>query len=155
MSWGRSAIPESEGRSRHVTRRRSDAGRERPPNRGISLETNFFEQDTMRASQSRVRMISCCVGVINGPSPFHRRRESMETTSRGRHVLRISVFFFTLCLAPAAWAQEASIIGQVTDDTGAVLPGVTIVATSPALQVQQVGGVSNERGEYRLTPLPL
>src|SRR5207237_4256229 len=55
----------------------------------------------------------------------------------------------------AAQAQEASIIGQVTDDTGAVLPGVTVTATSPALQVKQVVDVTNERGEYRLTPLPL
>ena len=79
----------------------------------------------------------------------------METSSRGRYVLRVSVFVFTLCLASAAWAQEASIIGQVTDDTGAVLPGVTIVATSPSLQVPQVTVVTDERGEYRLTPLPL
>jgi len=43
----------------------------------------------------------------------------------------------------------------VTDDTGAVLPGVTVTATSPALQVPQVTAVSNERGDYRLTPLPL
>ena len=80
----------------------------------------------------------------------------METISRGRYVLRISVFVIALCLAPVAvLAQEASIIGQVTDDTGAVLPGVTVVATSPSLQVPQVGVVTNERGEYRITPLPL
>ena len=80
----------------------------------------------------------------------------METTSRGRHVLRVSVFVVALSFAPlAVWAQEASIIGQVTDDTGAVLPGVTIVATSPSLQVPQVTVVTDERGEYRITPLPL
>ncbi len=68
----------------------------------------------------------------------------METFSRGRYVLRISVFVIALCLAPlAVLAQEASIIGQVTDDTGAVLPGVTVVATSPSLQVPQVGVVTN------------
>jgi len=32
--------------------------------------------------------------------------------------------------ASAAQAQEASIIGQVTDESGAVLPGVTVTATS-------------------------
>jgi hypothetical protein len=55
----------------------------------------------------------------------------------------------------AAQGQEAVIIGRVTDESGAVLPGVTVTATSPALQVQQVSDVTNERGEYRLTPLPL
>ena len=80
----------------------------------------------------------------------------MVTTSRGRYALRLSVFVVAACLAPlASQAQEASIIGQVADDTGAVLPGVTVVATSPALQVKQVTDVTNERGEYRLTPLPL
>src|SRR5215216_6215255 len=80
----------------------------------------------------------------------------MDTNSRGRHLLRIFVGSTFLCLAPlAASAQEASIIGQVTDDTGAVLPGVAVVATSPALQVKQVESVTNDRGEYRLTPLPL
>ena len=73
----------------------------------------------------------------------------METFSRGRYVLRISVFVIALCLAPVAvLAQEASIIGQVTDDTGAVLPGVTVVATSPSLQVPQVGVVTNERRHF-------
>src|SRR5918995_7435079 len=55
----------------------------------------------------------------------------------------------------AGQGLEASIIGQVTDESGAVLPGVTVTATSPALQVRQTIDVSNERGEYRLTPLPL
>ena len=38
----------------------------------------------------------------------------------------------------AAAQSTASIIGQVTDQSGAVLPGVTVTATSPALQVPQV-----------------
>jgi len=57
--------------------------------------------------------------------------------------------------AIARQGQDASIIGQVTDESGAVLPGVTVTATSPALQVSQVTDVTNERGEYRLTPLPI
>jgi len=47
----------------------------------------------------------------------------------------------------AGWTQEASIIGQVTDAPRAVLPGVTLTATSPALQVKQVVDVTNESGE--------
>src|SRR5262247_4817319 len=80
----------------------------------------------------------------------------MESNSRGRHLLRTFLAATFLCLAPlAASAQEASIIGQVTDATGAVLPGVTVTATSPALQVKEVIDVTNEQGEYRLTPLPI
>lgn len=51
--------------------------------------------------------------------------------------------------------QEASIVGQVTDESGAILPGVTVTATSPALQLPQVIAVTDERGDYRLTPLPI
>jgi len=54
-----------------------------------------------------------------------------------------------------SYAQEAVILGRVTDDTGAVLPGVTVTATSPALQVPQVLGTTDERGEYRLASLPI
>ena len=58
--------------------------------------------------------------------------------------------------SPAAGQDTgASIIGQVTDQSGAVLPGVTVTASSPALQVPQMTSVTNERGEYRLAPLPV
>src|SRR5262245_60119612 len=50
---------------------------------------------------------------------------------------------------------SASIIGQVKDESGAVLPGVTVTAVSPALQVPSVTMVTDAQGEYRLTPLPL
>ena len=49
----------------------------------------------------------------------------------------------------------ATINGQVTDESGGVLPGATVTATSPALQVPQVTTVSDAGGRYRLTPLPI
>ena len=52
-------------------------------------------------------------------------------------------------------ANPAGITGVVTDNTGAILPGVTVTVTSPALQVPSVTSVSDERGEYRLSPLPI
>src|SRR3712207_1267816 len=58
-------------------------------------------------------------------------------------------------LAGQAGTATATIIGQVTDESKAVLPGVTVTATSPALLVPQVEAVTDERGEYRLTPLPV
>ena len=58
--------------------------------------------------------------------------------------------------SPAAGqGSSATIIGQVTDESGAVLPGVTVTATSPALQVPQITAVTNGVGEYRLAPLPI
>jgi carboxypeptidase family protein len=65
--------------------------------------------------------------------------------------LVVGLWFVT----PAAAQSDAGVIGQVSDDSGAVLPGVTVTATSPALQMPSVTVVTNEHGEYRLTPLPL
>src|SRR5207253_7284623 len=61
-------------------------------------------------------------------------------------------------LAATAQAQadrQAGIVGIMTDESGAVLRGVTITATSPALQVGQMSTVSEVQGAYRLTNLPV
>ena len=65
-----------------------------------------------------------------------------------------------LILAPAIAAAQgsqatATILGQVTDESGSILPGVTVTLRSPALQVPTMSVVTDERGEYRLTPLPI
>ena len=64
-------------------------------------------------------------------------------------------FVFVVLAGPASAQQDATITGLVTDNSGAVLPGVSVTARSPALQVPQVLAVTDERGEYRLTPLPI
>ena len=52
-------------------------------------------------------------------------------------------------------ATEASIVGVVTDESGAILPGVTVTVSSPALQLREVVEVSDSRGEYRIAALPI
>lgn len=59
----------------------------------------------------------------------------------------------SLLVGPAtALAQQASIIGTVTDETKGVVPGVTVTATNQANGLQTVS-VTTERGEYRLQNL--
>ena len=62
-----------------------------------------------------------------------------------------------VCVASAAFAQggNALINGTVFDQAKAVLPGVTVTVTSPVLQVPSMTTVTSERGEYRITPLPI
>ena len=60
----------------------------------------------------------------------------------------------TALVLPAAAQSPGAIIGVVTDASGAVLPGVTVIATGPALQRPQIETVTNDNGEYRLSPLP-
>lgn len=67
----------------------------------------------------------------------------------------IVVLLVTLLAAAPAWAQEfrGRINGTVTDNTGAVLPGVTVTASSPALIQPQVQ-VTGADGQYRFLALP-
>ncbi len=73
-----------------------------------------------------------------------------------------SVFFavaLVLTVSMPAFAQgggassTGSISGEVADDSGAVLPGVTVTATSPALIGQQTI-VTNAEGKYRFPSVP-
>jgi len=52
-----------------------------------------------------------------------------------------------------AWAQGSSIAGVVRDSTGAVLPGVTVEATSPALIEKMRSVVTDDQGLYRIVDL--
>src|SRR5262245_44416727 len=58
--------------------------------------------------------------------------------------------------ATTAWAQgssAASISGAVKDASGAVLPGVTVEATSPVLIEKVRSTVTDGNGEYRIIEL--
>ena len=80
-----------------------------------------------------------------------------RTRSIVRHRLAVlSMGLVVLLFADLAAAQEvAGILGQLKDESGAILPGVTVTANSPALQAGEVSDVTNAQGEYRLTPLPI
>src|SRR5262245_61452569 len=56
-------------------------------------------------------------------------------------------------LLPAAASAQAVVAGQVKDESGAVLPGVTVEASSPALIEKVRTVVTDEQGRYRLVDL--
>src|SRR5262245_39910690 len=58
-----------------------------------------------------------------------------------------------LAVSIPAHAQGGGIAGTVKDSTGALLPGVTVEAASPAL-IEKVRTVTaDERGEYKIVDL--
>jgi hypothetical protein len=66
-----------------------------------------------------------------------------------------SLLLLTFTLLPVAHAQEitAAVQGVITDPTGAVVPGATIVATSDSL-LTPAKATSDNHGFYRLNALP-
>lgn len=67
-----------------------------------------------------------------------------------------SLLFMVLALlgiAATASAQDASIVGVARDDSGAVLPGVTVTVASPALIEQQRVTITDGEGRYVVTQL--
>ena len=56
-------------------------------------------------------------------------------------------------LAGPAMAQSGTIAGAVKDTTGALLPGVTVEASSPALIEQVRSTVTDASGEYKVVDL--
>jgi hypothetical protein len=55
--------------------------------------------------------------------------------------------------APALAQERASIVGQVVDSSGAVMPGVTVEASSPALIERMRSTVSDASGRYAIVDL--
>jgi len=58
-----------------------------------------------------------------------------------------------MLVASAASAQNAEIAGMVRDASGAVLPGVTVEASSPALIERSRVVLSDSQGQYRVIAL--
>jgi hypothetical protein len=56
--------------------------------------------------------------------------------------------------ASAGQQSDASVVGTVTDESQSVLPGVTVTATSPALQGSRTA-VTDAQGQYRISQLPI
>src|SRR6195256_1390918 len=58
-----------------------------------------------------------------------------------------------LVLVPAAAFAQASITGVVRDSSGAVMPGVTVEASSPVLIEKSREAVTDSSGLYRIVDL--
>src|SRR5215203_5593445 len=63
------------------------------------------------------------------------------------------VTFVALVLVPSAVLAQASITGVVKDASGAVLPGVTVEAPSPALIEKVRSAMTDGSGQYRIVDL--
>jgi iron complex outermembrane receptor protein len=62
--------------------------------------------------------------------------------------------FGLVAVVPRVAAAQATLAGEVRDTTGAVLPGVTVEAASPALIEKVRTAVTDGSGRYRIESLP-
>jgi hypothetical protein len=67
-----------------------------------------------------------------------------------RYVRLASIVFIGLAFVPSAVYAQASIAGLVKDTSGAVLPGVTVEAASPALIEKVRTSVTDGTGQYKI-----
>src|SRR5688572_31850420 len=70
--------------------------------------------------------------------------------------LLLPLFFVLLLSVSSSFAQRitGTILGTVTDTSGAVVPGVTVTVTNLETNLKQ-SAVSSERGYYEIPNLPL
>ena len=66
---------------------------------------------------------------------------------------RASLGLMFAVVVPAMAYAQASITGVVRDSSGAVLPGVSVEASSPALIEQTKSATSDATGQYRIVDL--
>ena len=83
----------------------------------------------------------------------NRRIPALPCASRVAPGLLIAALCVTRLTSPAH-AQDGGITGVVSDDTGGVLPGATVEASSPALAAGVSVAFSDGDGRYALTALP-
>ena len=70
-----------------------------------------------------------------------------------RMLLALGLIAVGLLMTPRVAVAQSSIAGVVKDTSGAVLPGVTVEASSPALIEKVKTVVTNEAGQYRVVDL--
>src|SRR5262245_40090709 len=71
-----------------------------------------------------------------------------------RTLARCLLLFGLVAVVPRVAAAQAILAGEVKDTTGAVLPGVTVEAASPALTQKVRTAVTDGSGRYRIESLP-
>jgi hypothetical protein len=71
-----------------------------------------------------------------------------------RVVICMAVLCAGVLLAPATASAQTGIAGVVRDTTGAVMPGVTVEASSPALIEKSRVAISDSAGQYKIVDLP-
>ena len=72
---------------------------------------------------------------------------------RARHILFGALVLCAVVVAPTLAFAQAQIVGQVRDESGGVLPGVSVEAASPAIIEKVRTAITDDQGRYRIEAL--
>jgi hypothetical protein len=86
------------------------------------------------------------------------RTDDVRRLVTRHHVSVLMIASLVVCVGSAApavaqFVSTSSIEGAVTDESGGILPGVSVTLTSPALQVSSLVQVTNSEGHYAFEQL--
>ena len=87
--------------------------------------------------------------MVENPGPADKRSRVVS------RLIPLYVLVLLLLTSAAVYSQSTTygrFVGTVTDQTGAVLPGVEVTATAEATSVSRLG-VTNDRGDYLIDKL--
>src|SRR5688572_26865837 len=81
----------------------------------------------------------------DGPGPGIVEGEISLMRSPAKYLVMLALLFL-----PASAFAQATLTGVVRDSSGAVLPGVTVEAASPALIEKVRSAVTDDSGQFRI-----
>ena len=125
-----------------------------PDQRGVQLLTSFRKHAAVRPLEPDGRVLTVFAGLWVLPV---RSRRLMRYTRSGlmtpKFLRATGAALAVIVLCPAVGLAQSGVAGVVRDTSGAVLPGVTVEAASPALIEKVRSAVTDSDGNYRILDL--
>src|SRR4030095_8935368 len=118
------------------------------PTPAMCWQSTYVAATTVSTKESRSRRTS------HGESRRHTRR-ACQRSADGTSLLLVSklagsFLIAALLLLPTPALSQPALAGIVRDSSGAILPGVTVEAASPALIEKSRTVVTDGTGQYRI-----
>src|SRR5579871_1813927 len=116
----------------------------------------FLDPPARRRAARRISCLTACDNGVSCPPPTTNRVASgggAMARCQVRAALAVVVATLALVVTATPVRAQSAIAGLVKDTTGAVLPGVTVEVSSPALIEQVRSAITDTQGQYKILDL--
>src|SRR5437899_1381677 len=100
-----------------------------------------------------MQAIGPCMHIARSAGKKNARAPERQSEERAMRTLVTCAAILAALLLPTSVLAQASLTGTVHDPSGAVLPGVTVEAASPALIEKTQSATTDGSGQYRIIDL--